>query len=130
MTEVMMALGEFRFSLDTAAYHSLNREVTWRWASMERIGAAPGGQYLGPGDDTIDLDGTIYPHHKGGLGQIDQMKAAAGLGTSLLLVDGLGVVWGSFALVSLTEKRSVFTGPGLPLRIDFTVKLQAVSEDS
>lgn len=30
---VMMALGEYRFSLSTAAYNELKRVSEWRWAA-------------------------------------------------------------------------------------------------
>lgn len=29
---VMMMLGDFAFSIDTAAYNQLTREATWRWS--------------------------------------------------------------------------------------------------
>lgn len=66
--EVMMALGSYRFSLATAAYDALNRSAQWRWPTQERIGAHPVRQFVGPGDQSIQLDGTLYPHYKGLLG--------------------------------------------------------------
>lgn len=65
MLEVMMALGGYRFSLSTSAYAQLSRHATWRWPMQERLGAHPVSQYVGPGEQTITLEGTVYPHYKG-----------------------------------------------------------------
>ncbi|MDE0433203.1 MAG: phage tail protein [Bryobacterales bacterium] len=71
--EYMMALGAFRFSLSTASYQSFLHKVEHRWVRQDVIGAPPRHQYLGPGEQTIIMEGIIYPHHKGGLHQIALM---------------------------------------------------------
>jgi hypothetical protein len=68
MLEVMLALGRYRFSLSTAAYQGLERQAAWRWPAQDRLGAHPVRQYVGPGEQTMRLDGTLYPHYKGLLG--------------------------------------------------------------
>lgn len=68
MLEVMLALGSYRFSVSTAAYRGLERSASWRWPAQERLGAAPVLQYVGPGEQTIRLDGVIHPHYRGLLG--------------------------------------------------------------
>lgn len=70
----MMALGPYRFSLSTAAFQELEHTSAWRWPSIERIGQRPALQYVGPGEDTIRMRGTIYPHFRGGLGQLSEMR--------------------------------------------------------
>lgn len=129
MTDVMMALGEFRFSLDTAAYESLRRSDSWRWVEMARLGRAPAQQYLGPGATEIGLEGTIYPHYRGGLGQIERMRTLAGGGEPLLLVDGRGWVWGKFVIKSIAESQTRFFVRGVPLKIGFDLSLAAYGED-
>ncbi|TAN71131.1 MAG: phage tail protein, partial [Magnetospirillum sp.] len=98
MTEVMMALGGYRFSLSTAAYQDLDRTNEYRWAAQERMGRRSARQFTGPGDETIALSGVILPHYRGGLGQLDAMRAEAGKGKPLMLVDGLGRVWGKYCI--------------------------------
>jgi len=84
MLEVMMALGTYRFSVASAAYQGLSRQAAWRWPAQERLGAHPVLQYTGPGDQTIRIDGIIYPHYKGLLGLPNLISRvpllAAGLG--------------------------------------------------
>lgn len=122
-SRVMMALGAYRFSLDTAAYQTLERRSTWRWEAVQRLGKRPAMQYFGPGEDVITLDGSIYPGFRGGFGQVDSMRAEAGKGEALDLVDGTGKAWGKYCIIDVTETRTVFYSNGLPRRIDFSLTL-------
>ena len=62
---MMMALGMFVFGLPTVAYQSLRRSTEWRHPSNSRMGARPAYQYVGPGEDTITLGGTVIPQIMG-----------------------------------------------------------------
>lgn len=126
---VMMALGEYRFSLATAAYQSLDRSSDWRWESVDRIGARPAKQYLGPGEDTVNMRGTIYPHFRGGLGQVEAMRTEANKGEPYLLVDGTGKVWGNYCITNVSETQETFFSNGIPRKIDFTIALAMYGDD-
>lgn len=124
----MLALGPFRFSIATAAYQSLERTSEWRWPTQDRIGAAPARQYVGPGDDTINLSGVIYPHFiaaRAGLEQISRMRSAATLGEPLQLVSGAGRVLGDYVILSIREGQSAFFSDGSPRSISFDISLGA-----
>lgn len=129
MAGVMMALGDYRFSLDTAAYDKLNRESEYRWPLQDRLTVQPAAQFLGPGAEKISLSGSIFPHFRGGLGQLDRMRAEAEKGESLLLTDGRGRVWGRYAVTKIAETQSVFFDDGTPRRIDFSIDLVRYHED-
>lgn len=88
MTDVMMLLGPYPFMLNTAAYDGLKRTASYRWKKQARIGRKPANQYLGADLQTVQLSGTILPHFKGGLHQVDLMRTAASAAKPLLLVDG------------------------------------------
>lgn len=115
MLEVMMALGSYRFSLSTAAYERLSRQASWRWPAQDRIGAHPVRQYVGPGEQTIRVDGTIYPHYKGLLGLPNLLlrvpTLSGGLGTvasansalTRVGVSALGERSGSWQLESMRQ---------------------------
>jgi phage protein U len=130
MTEVMMMLGEYQFSLDTAAYQSLRRRSEYRWPSQDRLGRLPARQFVGPGSESIDIDGAIYPHYRGGLGQMTRLRDIAGKGRPQRLVDGRGISWGLWCVESIEESQTVFLGNGDPRRIDFRMVLARYGEDS
>jgi phage protein U len=129
MTEIMLALGEFRFSMDTAAYKSLSRERNYDWGSQSRIGRRPALQFMGVGSETITLSGIVYPHFRGGLGQVDAMAAEAGKGGPLQLVDGNGKFLGVFVITKVKEGQSFIDGSGTPYKQTFSLDLKAYGED-
>lgn len=119
----MMALGAFRFSLDTAAYQRLERETSYRWPQSERFGKLPLLQSTGPSSDSITLEGIIYPGFKGSATQLDLLRTQAGLGTKLTLVTGRGVYLGLWSVLSVREGQEYFFSDGVPRKLDFTVQL-------
>jgi phage protein U len=124
MSEVMMQVGDFQFSLGTAAYQDLQRATEYRWASQERLGAREALQFTGPGSETIDLRGVIYPFHRGGDGQVDQMRAAAAAGEPLMVVAGDGSVMGKWVIASIREDQKIFARKGAPRRVEFTMRMR------
>ncbi|MBN2740063.1 MAG: phage tail protein [Rhodobacteraceae bacterium] len=126
---VMMALGAFRFGVNAGSYQTFRRSAEWRWEKLDRAGRAPVLQYLGPDADEITLEGVIYPHFKGGLHQVELMRAQAALGAPMMLVDGLGWVWERWVITGVEERKSVFLPGGAPRKIEFTVRLRAYGAD-
>ena len=130
MTEIMLALGDYRFSMVTAAYNALTRERSFDWSSQPRIGRAPAVPFMGAGADAITLSGIIYPHFRGGLGQVDAMAAEAGKGEPLQFVDGNGKNLGLFAIVKVKEEQSFIDGTGTPYKLIFGLDLRGYGEDA
>lgn len=124
---VMMQLGAFQFGINTAAYQGLSRSDEWRWPDQERFGQAPALQHTGPGATTITLDGILYPEWRGGLGRLDAMRAEAGKGRPLVLVDGRGQALGMWVIERVDETQSIFAAGGVARRIEFTLQLKRFS---
>jgi phage protein U len=130
MINVMMRLGDFRFSISTAAYQSFSRSNGYRWQGQERFGQLPAQQYTGPGEHSISLSGDIYPDFSGaGLKQIDAMREEAIKGLPLILVDGNGYVWGRWVIQSIEDQQGVFFSDGTPRKMAFTLKIVQYGED-
>ena len=51
----LMKLGEYTFSIDSAAYQSLSRTTEFRWRSQARVGRLPAQQFIGPGRETVEF---------------------------------------------------------------------------
>lgn len=126
---MMLALGPYRFSLNTSAYQTLKRSSEYRWPSIERIGQEPLLQAVGQGSDRIDLDGVIYPHFRGGLGQINAMRDSASRQEPLMLINGLGEVLGRFVITQIEETQNTFLADGTPRKIEFRLSLERYGED-
>jgi len=127
---VMMALGDFRFGMTDRAYRQFARTAGYRWAKVDRIAREPALQYLGPDSQEIEIEGTIYPHFRGGLHQIDEIRRRAASGAPMMMVDGLGWVWRRWAVVRIEEIKSHFLPDGAPRRIEFTLTLRSYGPEA
>jgi phage protein U len=124
----MMQLGGFQFGINTAAFQTLARSNEWRWPSQDRFGKPPVLQHVGQGSETITLPGVIYPEWRGGLEQLDAMRALAGKGEPLDMTDGRGNVMGKWAIEKVDEKQAVFASAGVPRKVEFTLQLRRFFE--
>ena len=130
MTEVLMLLGDFAFHLRTAAFDELKRVSTYRWAAQDRIGRRPAQQFLGPGAGEVTLSGEILPQFMGaGFDQIDTLRASAGRGKPLLMVDGRGNVWGDWCITQIEETGRERYSDGAPRSISSTITLVEYGPD-
>jgi len=125
----MIALGDYRFSLGTAAYQNLRRTTEHRWERQDRLGRRPALQYVGPGSETIDLEGIVHPHFRGGLGQIEAMRVEAGKGVPLDMADGMGFIHGRWSILRIVEGQRVFFSDGAPRAQTFELALEFYGED-
>lgn len=125
--ETMLKLGGYSFGISTAAYAQLRRVTEYSWAETARVGQAAALQFTGIGTDKITLDGVIYPHYRGGIGQLDAMRKVAGNGRPLLLVSGLGDVLGDWVIKRVAETQSNFARAGAPLSQQFSISLRRYS---
>lgn len=129
MTEMMMKLGGFKFSVNTGAYNSLVKSSEWRWQAQQRLWNDSALQYTGKGETAITLEGIIYPHYKGGIGQMDRMRDEADKAEPLPLVDGAGRYHGLWVIVSINEKQTDFLPGGMPRKQTFTMKIKYYVKD-
>lgn len=126
---MMMALGQFVFSLSTLAYQEFQRQTDWRHGSTSRIGARPARQFLGAGDDSITLPGVLLPELTGGLPSLDEIREMADTGKAWVLVEGTGRIYGLWVIESLSETHSLFFADGTARRIEFSLVLKRVDDD-
>lgn len=125
---MMMALGQFIFSLPTLAYNDFKRQSSWRHPSNSRVGARPARQSLGPGDDTIALSGLLVPEFAGRKGALSELRAMADKGNAWALVDGTGEVFGAWVIESLNETGTLHMDNGAARRIEFDLQLARVDD--
>ena len=125
---MMMAYGMFVFALGTAPYQELQRQANWRHEGQGRVGQRAARQFLGPGDDTITLTGTLLPHFTGGQQNLDQLRAMADEGAAWPLIEGNGTYYGLYVIENLQETKSHQMRDGSAQRIAFSLTLQRVDD--
>lgn len=121
---MLMSLGQFVFQLADLAYSELQRSTAWRHASNSRVGARPARQFVGQGDDTITLTGTLVPEIAGTLQSLVTLRSMADAGDAYAMVDGAGRIFGAWLIEAMSEGGSAFTSEGIARRTSFTITLQ------
>lgn len=134
--KVMMALGAFRFSVDTAAFQSLQAGRQWSWVEQSRVGSQPLLQYTGKSLPTISISGTIFPEFKGGYQQVDKMIVEADKATPLTMItfdtrsgsNGRVILLGQWVILSISKTHRVLKKDGTPKAIEFSMELKQYIE--
>jgi len=105
------------------------RKDTYPWVEQTRLGRKPAMQI--PADEATEmtLEGMIFPDWRGGLAQIDHMRAAASRKQPLMLVSGMGRIFGFYVIMSIEEKASIFKRSGAPRKQEFTLTLKEYGSD-
>ena len=124
----LMALGMFLFQIPTLAFDELQRKTDWRFAMSGRVGTRDAAQFLGVGDETVSLSGSVYAEISDGAVSLDTLRDMANTGEALPLVSGAGAVFGNFIIRSIDERHAVMMADGRPLRIDFGIDLWRVDD--
>lgn len=122
---MLAILGQFVFSLHgDGPFATTKRQTNQRIAANQRLGEPPAHQYVGPGDDTLSITGTLAPEITKGPLSLDLLRAMAEAGESYPLIDGRGYYHGMWIIESLSDQRSQFISDGQAREINFTLELR------
>ena len=119
----------YYFNLDTTAFDELRRQASFRWAGQERLRRSVAQQAVGLGEEKITLKGAIYPHHKGGIKQLNVLRSIGRNLQPLNLVTGYGEVLGNWCLVSVEEEQSHLLAGGIPRKQGFNLEFVSYGND-
>lgn len=125
----LMTLGLFVFELRTALFEQVSRQTDHRWSQQDRAGGPPAHQYLGPGSDTMTIEGLLMPELTGGPQSLERLRQMADQGKAWILIDGSGRHRGKWCISSVSERASHHTATGLARRIEFSLTLQRYWDD-
>jgi phage protein U len=126
---MMMVFGMFVFMLRTTPYQQLRHSQEWRHVKNERVNQSASWQYIGAGDDTVTLDGVLYPEITGGNLSLSALETIGFAGRPWPLIEGDGRIYGMYVLTRLERGKSEFDQYGNPKKIEFTLSLSRVDTD-
>lgn len=149
-TDMLMAFGGNYFYSPVAGqaspgFDTLDRDTNFTWAAQQRLSRSPARQFTGVGDETISIEGTLYPHLFGGLKTLDNLRADGAKGQPMALVRFItiapdlalgqpkqfsGQLIGEFVLTRVRQSDSVIGKEGLPLKVKFILELMNYGGDS
>lgn len=125
---MLMAWGPYRFTVPNYSVEMIRRSVQPRVEAQPVIGAVPPVHRLGPGNETITLDSTFFPHHFNGRGlaQLAGIRQAVNAVTPLMLVHINGAVNNIFGLwiaTSVDDDQAFFDRAGRPQEVRTTLTM-------
>jgi len=126
---VMLVLGDVPFMVGTVAHQTLTRSHEYRWATHERLLRTPARQFLGPGEESITLEGYLLPHYTGGTETLQRLRQLAHSGEPHTLLDHFGAVYGLYVIERLEQTGSELDMLGQPRHMTFSIALAAYGED-
>lgn len=127
---MLLALGQFIFSVDTMTYSEIQRSRSWSFGVNSISQGRDQHQFTGAGEETITIPFMIYQSHGFGDRQsIDDLSEMADSGKGFVLLDGSGYIYGVFAIAGIDETRSHITSNGVARKIDGSMKLTRVDDD-
>ena len=112
----------FPFSIPTAVYQQLQRSTNWRHPSNSRVGDMPAYQFIGRGEDTISLEGSIVPEF-GSQMSITALRVMGDTGKAWPLISGTGKVFGLYHIDDLQETQTIFFPEEKKKKIEFSLKM-------
>ena len=130
MTEPLFQLGSFQFDLPNGVPQTLDRTASYRWEEQARLLRDPAQQFLGPGSQEITLDGVLFPGFSGRQTTMETLREEAAKGEPQMLTDGLGRVYGKWAVTQIREGLDTFAPGGGARKITFSVQLVKYAEDN
>ena len=119
-------LGRHLFTVDTATLSRLTRTWQFNVASLPQVGREPIKQYIGPGEQTIELPGVIYPGQYGLANFVESVSIEAAKGHPLRLITfhrGIGRNWGCWYVQQCREDASMFDSWNSARKIEFSMSL-------
>lgn len=125
---MLMVLGLFVFERRTLPYQSMQYTKDYRWASNNRIGKSPAYQFLGEGETTRTLSGTLYPEITGGKLSLLAIELMANEGRAWPLIDGSGMIHGMYVVEKVTHTHTDLYSDGSARKIEFNLTLKRVDE--
>jgi len=129
MTKPLFQLGDFQFDLPNGVPQKLEWDANYRWEEQGRLLRDPAQQFVGPGSQQITLDGVLYPGFSGKQNTLEDLRKIAVKGEPLMFTDGLGKVYGQWAIKQLKESKGTFAEGGNAREIGFNILLVYYAPD-
>lgn len=119
-----LAIDTRPFSID-----DMQRSASADIASKPLMGAFPGKEFTGEGDDEITLSGQLLPTKIGGLEELEIAHEMRRSGTKFPLQRGDGTRLGWFAITRISENHTNLTRDGIGFVVKHTIVMTKVQPD-
>lgn len=122
---MLAQIGDYVFEINGTSFESLERILSFKFATHERLGNFNLYQDIGKYEDSISIKGTLIVKKQSQLDNFETM-AKKKLPVTMVFVNGI-----AFSVLILEIKRVMnsFLKDGLFLKQTYTIALQVVNDD-
>lgn len=120
---MLMQLGSVTFEVWPFNADSYERDTGYDFVAKDVMGGMRPLEAMGETNETISINGRLFPEKFGGLGTMDVLQGMRSSGSAHILVRGDGRNMGWFVIDRITERSDYLDAQGVGKRIDFTVNL-------
>lgn len=112
--------------------HEVQHITSTDWSRKEIAGAPIFREWVGEGDEEIQMRGRVFPHFfagrkfGSGLGHLDYLDSMRRYGKANILIRGDGVSLGWYVIDKLSRGHSFLDSQGIGHQIDFEATFQRV----
>lgn len=127
---MLAKLGDIVFEPKEISFNRLHRETKANWVEHKTIKGNSIVLFVGSLPRKIEVSGTILCDFHDGLSQIEKMHDLVVSGKELAFsatTKSVGTYLGMWAIVSISEERSIFDAKGRPKKIEFKLELLEIS---
>lgn len=123
----MLQVGAVAFETTGPHYEKLKHLTKGDWARQKRFGRRDAMQWTGWGDESVHINGTIYPDYYGGFDALATLRSQ--MPEPQMIVSGAGDVFGLFCILDVGNEQTRQYADGTPRKVTFEVSLTAYGED-
>lgn len=125
-----MIWGFALFSLTSTPYAGVSTSKSYRHAFNDRVGKRASRQYLGVGEETITITGTLVPFVTGGRVSLQRFQAQAESGMPFPLIESNGTAHGFYVITDISTEETEHISDGRPKVIEYTISFKRDGDDS
>ena len=118
-----MQLGSVTFSIAPINTHEYSVTSATDYAQKAIVGTRQPYEFVGEGDQKMQISGKLLPKHVGGLNEMAAIHVMRQSGSPQFVVRGDGRPFGWFIIESIEEKSANLAIDGIGHEIEFTVSL-------
>lgn len=123
---------------DTPNFKTIQADSNYNWVAQQRLSRDPAMQFTGPGEETLSIEGILYPHLFGGFGTLQGLTEAGRRGDIMKLVmfspldAGMaGVIYPDNVVIRRIKRTHThFLHDGQAAKIEFNLELVRYGDDS
>lgn len=123
----LLALGPHIFEILPLNYQRLEKETVAEWASVPRFGTTSARQFTGLGDDSMRIDGLLFPHEFGGRAEFEAIRATQAAGVPVMMA-GMGAatavrIFGLVVILAVSDEQTHIGPDGQGRVLSFSIDL-------